>query len=156
MTITTAPLFTRHLKNNVSLSIYDRSQKLAGDRWLISLQCEVEVPVRDEFWLQVGPVEAELGARIRAKTGNTLRYLVDQQRTFVAEADRPAVVAGLLQGIEANALRYFETPSFPAGLFVKRFAEFKEACLAEDRDRAADQTADDDDGPADFSHCFTD
>lgn len=156
MTIPTTPLLTQHLKNNVTLSVYDRSQKLAGDRWLVSLQCEVEVPVLDEFWLQVGPVEAELGARIREKTGDTLRYLIDQQRTFVAEADRATVIAGLLEGIEANALRYFETPSFPAGLFVKRFAEFKEECLAEDRERAAGQNPEEDDGPSDFSHCFKD
>lgn len=156
MTITTAPLRTRHLKNGVTLSVYDRSQKLAGDRWLVSLHCEVEVPVRDEFWLEVGPVEAELGGRIREKAGDTLRYLVEQQRTFVAEADRSTLVADLLKSIEANAIRYFEAQRFPAGLFNKRFAEFKEQCLAEDRDRETLQPMAEDDGPADFSSCFSD
>jgi len=152
-----APQLSRHLPNGVSLAVYDRSKKLAGDRWLVRLQCEVEVQVGDEFWLQAGPMEAGLGARIREKIGNILRYHVDQQRTFVAEADRPTVVAGLLHGIEASTLPCCDAPRFPAGLFARRFAECKAQCLAEDRDRAADlAAAAEDDGPADFSHCFTD
>ncbi len=154
-TSSSPPLFNRHLKNGATLAAYDQSQRLAGDRWLVSLRCEVEVRVQDEFWLQVGPVEADLGARIRAKIGNTLRHLVEQQRTFVAEADKPKVMASLLEGLETSALQYFETPDFPARLFAKRFAEFKEQCLADDRNLPAEQTTEED-GPTDFSHCFAD
>lgn len=155
MSTPSAPLLVRPLKNGGTLTVYDTSQQLAGDRWLVNLRCDVEMPVRDEFWRQTGPVEADLGTRIREKIGPSLRYLVEQQRTFVAAADMPTVVAALLQGIEANALHYFEAPSFPARLFVRQFAQCKEQCLAEDRDRAAQQTTAEDEGPADFSHCFS-
>jgi hypothetical protein len=156
--VTSLPSFpmTRQLKNGVTLSIHDQSRRLASDRWLAILRCEAALPVQEEFWQGVGPLETEMIASIRQKTGPTLCHVAEQKRHFVDEADLPEVIAELLERIESTMAPYFAGPTFPEKLFARHVALCRDMLLAEGQKRSLAMADKEDDDPVDFSHCFKD
>jgi len=141
------------LANGAEVVCLDLSKKLAGDRWLVKMRCVLRVPL-------TGWMEAELagggprGEFLRRELAGGLEFEQLYERNFVDEKERRRVMAGFLERVEANAAGYLGAEAFVRKLFFRRVDALGERWR---RLAAAPPPAavDEDDGPADFSACFT-
>ena len=145
----------QRLPNGIVLSIYDHSQPVAGDRWLIKIECEAVLPVREEFFEEIQEEDAEMLGAIRQKFGETLVFSVVKERNFIAGDEADGAREELVGQVHDNMADYLKKPPFPKKLFARRYAEYKKICLLAQHVKQTEELADDD-GPADFSACFKD
>ncbi len=145
----------QRLQNNIILSIYDHSHRVAGDRWLIKIECEAVLPVFDGYFAEVEDEDAELLGTIRKELREALVFSVMKERNFIAEAEAIDARDELVDQVYENMAEYLKRPAFPKKLFVKRFEEVRNSCLLAQRVKYKDEP-EDDDSPADFSACFKD
>lgn len=147
----------RRLENNMTLTVYDQSKIMAGDRWLIKVICEAEIPVGEEFFARVSEADGELQAEVCEAMAGSVKFSVAKEKTFVAEAERVALIELMVTEIMTNMVGYLNRPEFPEKLFFKRYDEFREKCATARHYRGLeneDRDGDGDEGPADFSSCF--
>lgn len=149
----------RSLENTMTLTVYDQSKKMAGDRWLIKIICEAELPVDEGFFSRVPEEDIALQAEVREAMAGSVRFSVTKERTFVAESERIALVERMVTEIMDNMAGYLNRSEFPEKLFVSKYRELRESCATARHYRNlpdADRAGNDDEGPADFSACFKD
>ena len=141
--------------NVMAMNFIDHSRKIAGDRWLVELVGEMDIPITQNLWAAVSENDAILLDCIRKKLGGRLRFSISRIRNFVADNEKEAVLNELLSRFEENILPYMDKPDFVQKLFMKNFNEARNKC-ASDRNTApsAAQPAEEDEGPADFSDLF--
>ncbi|OGR01391.1 MAG: hypothetical protein A2505_02155 [Deltaproteobacteria bacterium RIFOXYD12_FULL_55_16] len=148
----------RSLENKMTLTVDDQSKKMVGDRWLVKIICEAELPVEEEFFSRVSEADLDLQAEIREKMAGSVKFLAIKERTFIAESERAALVEGMVTEILTNMVAYLNRPGFPEKLFARKYEEMRKACdMARHyrRLKVEDGEIDDaDDGPLDFSACF--
>ena len=145
----------KKIRDGISITFYDRSREIVGDRWQVELAGEVEIPVSETFWTAVHESDGDLLNCVRKKIGNRLHFSVSRIRNFVDQEDKQPVLDEMVRRFEENIMHYLDSPNFTQKLFVKNFNEAREKCIAE-RNQAAlpDQPEDEDQGPADFSDLF--
>ena len=151
-------LAQRTLENNMTLTVYDQSKRMVGDRWLIQIICEAKLPVDEGFFSRVEEDRA-LRAEVRESMAGSLTFSVTKERTFIAETERAALVERMVTEIMSNMVTYLNRPEFPERLFARKYAELREACATARHYRnlpEAEGEGDADEGPADFSACFKD
>jgi len=148
----------RSLENNMTLTVYDQSKKMVGDRWLIKIICEAELPVDDVFFSRLPEADLALQAEVREKMAGSVKFSATKERTFVAETERTALVERMVADILTNMVAYLNKPGFPEKLFARKYEETRKACdtarhyrRLQDEDRDGDHA---EEGPADFSACF--
>jgi len=147
------------LENNMTLTVSDQSKKMAGDRWLIKIICEAEIPVDEGFFSRVVEEDLDLQAEVREAMAGSIRFSVTKERTFIAETERAALVELMVADILTNMITYMNKPEFPEKLFARKYEEIRLACSTARHYRSLpdkDRDGDDDVGPADFSACFKD
>ncbi|MFH1020570.1 MAG: hypothetical protein V1782_08200 [Pseudomonadota bacterium] len=148
----------RSLENDMTLTVYDQSKKMAGDRWLIKIICEAELPVDDGFFSRVPEADLDLQSEIQEKMAGSVKFSATKERTFIAETERAALVELMVADILTNMVTYLNKPGFPEKLFARKYEEMRKACdtarhyrLLQNEDRDGDDA---DEGPPDFSACF--
>ena len=149
----------RSLENNMTLTVYDQSKKMAGDRWLIKIICEAELPVDEEFFSRISEADIALQAEVREVMAGSVKFSATKERTFVAETERASLVELMVADILTNMVTYMNRPEFPERLFARKYEEIRLACFTARHYRSLsgeDRDGDDDGGPADFSACFKD
>ncbi len=139
----------------MALTFYDCSRPVAADRWHVEIRAELVAPLAEELWQGVAEEDQALLGAVRERMGRAAELHLVRERNFVDGAGREAIVADLMGQLEENLGRYLVDPSFPRRLFVRRYEELREQCLLARR-AAPVNDEEDDDGPADFSHCFRD
>lgn len=143
------------LANGLELAFYDTSRPLAGDRWLVELQCEVIYPLEEEMLARFSEPDPELRAAVLARLDSTLNFTVTRTRHFVDEQLKEELLAELLAGVKEHMLAYFAKPGFPARLFADTCGKLRDECRCEiSRLRADAATPPEDEGPSDFSALF--
>lgn len=149
----------RSLENSMTLTVYDQSKKMVGDRWLIKIVCEAELPVDEGFFSRLPEADLDLQAEVRESMAGSVRFSVVKEKTFVAETERVALVDLMVAEIMTNMVTYLNRPEFPERLFARRYEEVRKACDTARHYRSlrdADPDGDEDEGPMDFSACFKD
>ena len=147
----------RSLENNMTLTVYDQSKRMAGDRWLIRIICEAELPVDEGFFSRVDEADLALQAEVREMMAGSVKFSAVKERTFIAETERAALVERMVADILTNMVTYLNKPGFPEKLFARKYEEMRKGCDTARHYRALqeeDRGGDDDEGPADFSACF--
>ena len=145
------------LENNMTLTVSDQSKKMAGDRWLIKIICEAEIPVDEGFFSRVVEEDLDLQAEVREAMAGSIRFSVTKERTFIAETERAALVELMVTEIMSNMVIYLNRPEFPEKLFARKYEKLREACATARHYRSLqgeDPDGDADEEPADFSACF--
>jgi hypothetical protein len=143
----------------MTVTVYDQSKKMVGDRWLIKIICEAELPVDEEFFARLPEADLALQAEVRQVMGGSVTFSATKERTFVAESERVALVESMVTEIMTNMVAYLNKAEFPERLFARKYGEFREACATARHYRsleAAECDGEADEGPADFSACFKD
>lgn len=147
----------RSLENNMTLTVYDHSKKMAGDRWLVKIVCEAELPVDEEFFSLVPESDLDLQAEVREAMAGSVKFSAIKERTFIAETERGSLVELMVTEVLTNMVTYLNKPGFPAKLFARKYEEIRAACSTARHYRLLqdeDCEGNDDEGPADFSACF--
>jgi len=108
----------------LTLELHDQSRPLAGDRWLVSLQARIEVPLRQEFFAshQNGEHAYEEMASLY---GSHLVFVQEKVRHFVDARDVEKVLAGLVQRVKGNMLAYLGNAKFPSRYLLKEYADLQ-------------------------------
>lgn len=125
----------KQMTNGMTVSLYDRSRGIIGDRWQVELVCEAVIPITEDLRKARPCEDSELSARIREAMGDTLVFSVAKVRNFVSDEERQAVMDELLGQVRENMMGYLDDPNFPRKLFAKRYEETRERCLFEERRR---------------------
>jgi hypothetical protein len=151
----TVRIADKKIGDNISITYFDRSRKITGDRWLVELTGEVEVAVSETFWATVHEPDSDLLECIRKRIGDHIHFSISRNRNFVDEKEKQKIFAELFGRFEENVAQYLDSPDFSHKLFVKHFNEAKEKCQTEGyRTPEPELPEDEDQGPADFSHLF--
>lgn len=149
------PIIDKRIAGNIRICFYDRSRPVAGDRWLVKLDCKAVIPADGEFWDQLKEEDAEILACTQKKIGKNLSFSISRERNFIAEQEKQPVLDELISRIEENIVHYLDNPEFPKKLFAKQYKSAKEKCLLEKYYRQTiDPSPEDDDGEVDFSELF--
>ncbi|MGV1098757.1 hypothetical protein ACUUL3_05030 [Thiovibrio sp. JS02] len=146
----------RRLANGLTVTVYDRSKKIAGDRWLVKILCEAKFPVDDDFFARPAEPDRQLLAEVRARMAGVVTFAVVKERNFIDDAEREPTLNAMVEQVAANMVEYFANPKFPEKLFFRKYEELRQACLIERHYRRGAVVPEDDEGPADFSACFRD
>ncbi len=151
-------LDSKELDNGIHVNFYNLSKKLVGDRWLVKINCEAVCELNDDLFADVQEEDVDLVAGMREKFSGGLIHTITRERTFVDDTVMEETLGHLLDQLSENSLSYLASEIFPKKLFDQKFEEWKqeyavkkEMGLLEDN-----KETDEDDGPADFSACFSD
>lgn len=113
----------------MELVLYDRSRIMAGDRWLVELQCEAHIPIDNSFWELMAGEEPTLASGIRKVLGENLLFATNRKKNFVSAEEREAVLQEMVDQIFSSMLEYLRRPQFPLKLFKKQFHEARQKVL---------------------------
>ncbi len=112
------------LGNGLTLKIFEASRPIAADRWHILLIARVEVPLdRIDFGNKAStcPDREELGRII----GNGVAFEQRQERNFVDQEEKEAVLKSLSTSLTASIAGYLSHPDFAARLALKEYIRRK-------------------------------
>jgi hypothetical protein len=119
-----SPIKSIPLKNGLLLEIRDKSRITAGDRWLVRIEARMEIPLENAP-LSALP-EGERGLEALKKTyGDPLPFQHAQEKHFVDQRDKAAILEGFLENIQKDLLPYLSHPDFPERLILSRCRELK-------------------------------
>lgn len=152
-------LSRRRLANGMDLNYYDMSRKVAGDRWMVELKCEVSIPVLDAYYNRYQNVEPEMLEEIKSVLSESTSFSTSKERFFVPEEDRGKVLEELIEQADSTIFSYLNNPKFPERTCRKRIEETMEKLTTEKAMNSLtnqNSQKEEDEGPADFSFCFKD
>lgn len=117
-------MVSRHpLDNGLTLEFWDLSRHTAGDRWQVTLEARIAVPVRPEF---LPPELQENWQEVADALGAEVYFRHQETRNFVDERQMPELLkemeTRLLQGMK----RYASHPQFGPRFLRRRYDEHLE------------------------------
>jgi len=115
---------TLKLPNGLTLEIRNRSRLLAGDRWLVSLEARVDIPLRMSH-LDSVPEKAHAFSLLEKTLGPTVTYSYTRDRHFVSRDQKEAVFLEVLDTLKRNTLAYLSHPDFARKLTLSKYRELK-------------------------------
>jgi len=111
------------LGNGSELKLYDRSQKIAGDRWRVSLIARMEVPISCLTSAEADRVSASAD-EIKSALGTYAVFEHKSERNFVAEKKKDEIFNGLCDSFLKSSLSYLSHCEFPARFIVKSYKTY--------------------------------
>lgn len=116
-------LLRQTLPNGLILAIYDRSRPMAGDRWQVTLELRLSIPVSRDT---LPPDLVERAQEVREALGPEIFFVQQEVRHFIDNREMPALLAEmqarLLEGLEG----YLGHPDFAGRYLRKKFMEHQE------------------------------
>lgn len=108
------------LENGLRLDIYDRSRRVAGDRWLVYLVGAVDIDLDRHY-----PTDDALPSvdAVKGALGNRVRYSFEKKSHFVDESEKEAVFNTLKNDFLNVGLAYISRPGFAGKLILRRYME---------------------------------
>jgi len=146
----------QNLANGMALTFYDCSRPVAADRWFVKVRAELSMALPERVWQGVAEEDQGLLAAVRECMGEAVVLQLVRERNFIDAAERESVIGELIEQVESNLGSYLADPAFPDRLFSRQYSELRQQCLLSRQVVSPAGDADEDEGPADFSHCFRD
>ena len=119
------PVDTLILPNNLELRIYDRSRKLAGDRWYVKVMMEIPVPLTPEILERLTP-DKDLAAEFVREKGNPFPYRYSKARHFIDEKEKDRAFQELKEDFLRTNWNYVGSSRFAFLAVAKAFKEWEE------------------------------
>lgn len=113
---------TKSLANGLSLEMYDRSRRVAGDRSLVTFTAEIEVDVKPEYF-EDGKPESPTYDDVKALLGDRVRYAYEGVRNFVPESEKQSVMDELKAYFIDSNLAYVSSPQFARRLVLRKYIQ---------------------------------
>jgi hypothetical protein len=114
------PIEKIKLDNGLTLELYDRSRRVAGDRWQVSFVARLEVGLKREYFK--GKLTPHIPLEdIRKAVGDKADYHHEKTRNFIAETEKDKVFRGLKERFLDANLVYLSSPDFPLKLILRQY-----------------------------------
>lgn len=107
------------LSNGLILELLDRSRRIAGDRWVVSFAARVEIDVKPEYLAGDDLSEDQIKG-IQALAGEKACYNYENQKNFVADTEKDAILKEFREGFLDTNLEYLSSPVFPKKLILRK------------------------------------
>ena len=117
-------LETRNLVNGTTLHLYDASRRQAADRWIVTLEARLDIPVDENTFAVERPEGVDLQA-VRKMLGDQVTYVSRKERVFVSDRDKERLLQAFRNEFGQTALAYLSRPAF-AARFIRK--QYREAC----------------------------
>lgn len=112
------------LDNHLKLEIWDLSRAVAGDRWLVSLEIRIDIPLEIAH-LESIPDKEKAFAVLRKAFGEKVTYSYKQEKHFVDEKRKDDVFQSHWERLKDNLLSYLSHPDFAGRLVLSKYLELK-------------------------------
>jgi len=121
------------LKNNLELKIYDCSKKMAGDRWLVKMIAQVDIPVSSvpETLHDLQHDQDSNKDEILKLLGSVITFEQKRERFFIDESKKETVFNELYDHFVKSTINYLSHPDFPKKYVIIKFREKKKTVLLE-------------------------
>jgi hypothetical protein len=114
------PIEKIKLDNGLTLELYDRSRRVAGDRWQVSFVARLQVGLKREYF--EGPLTPHIPLEdIRKAVGDKAYYHHEKTRNFIAEIEKDEVFRGLKERFLDANLVYLSSRDFPRKLILRQY-----------------------------------
>jgi len=111
---------TISLENDLIISFYDCSKKIAGDRWQVNLTARIQI-LTDQ--VQFTRVDKEKRYEIIQAVGEQINYEKKLIRNFVAEKQKEETVTALWKSFLQITRPYFSHRQFAERFILKTYAD---------------------------------
>ncbi len=112
------------LNNSLTLEIWDLSQVLAGDRWLVNVEARMEVP-----FLMAQPESLpdfeDIFVSLKKVYGENIPYRYSQKRHFLDKKEKEEVFQTFLDTLQQDLVPYLSHPDFARKLLLYKYRELK-------------------------------
>ncbi len=112
------------LHNGLELRILDHSRVLAGDRWLVSVEAKIEVPISSSYLDGVKDTEHILSV-LKRGYGEKVCYSYVQEKHFVDQKEKDSVFQQFIENIKKNLLNYLSHPKLGQKILLAKYRELK-------------------------------
>jgi hypothetical protein len=113
---------TIELGNGLVLELHDRSRKLVGDRWQVTLVAAIEIPVElsgvECFGSDMGQKEDPVEL-----LGKKVVFEKTMSRHFCHPKDKATILNNMIESFLANTLHYLSLPEFPKRFVTKKYLD---------------------------------
>ncbi|HUV51367.1 MAG TPA: hypothetical protein VMW78_10170 [Anaerolineae bacterium] len=113
---------TIDLENGLELKLFDRSRKLAGDSWLVSLIARIEIPTNDPLLKEDGSSSLNFDEAIKV-LGEKLIFERKRERIYINEKKKDEVLKEIQDSFLSTSLSYLSRSDFPRKYILKKFNE---------------------------------
>ncbi|MCL4501007.1 MAG: hypothetical protein M1438_04015 [Deltaproteobacteria bacterium] len=122
--MTTEKLLSRHpLNNGLTLEFWDLSRPMIGDRWIITLELRINIPINAA---NLPPDLLDQQADVVKALGPEITFSQRDERNFIDTREFEATLKEMEARFLALAPTYFGHPDFAGRLIRKRYAKFRE------------------------------
>ncbi len=113
---------TIDLENHLTLTIYDESIEMIGDRWMVNLVARINVPL-DEALIQKSEYFSANKTKIKKALGKEVVFEHKSNRIFVDENDKESIFQEMYDNFIDNTLPYLSRSNFPERFLIKKIRE---------------------------------
>ncbi len=113
-------LTTIHLENDLSISFYDESKKIAADRWQVVLTARIQINTDQIQFTQMDP---EKRSKIIQLVGKQIYYEKKLIRNFIDEKQKEETVTALYESFLQIARPYLSHALFAERFVFKTYAD---------------------------------
>jgi hypothetical protein len=113
-------IITISLENDLFISFYDGSKKIAGDRWQVNLTARIQI-LTDQ--VQFTRVDSEKKSEIIKEVGEQINYEKKLIRNFIADNQKEETVTALWKSFLQNNRPYFSHRQFAERFMLKTYAD---------------------------------
>ncbi len=122
--MTTEKLLSRHpLNNGLTLEFWDLSRPMIGDRWIITLELRITIPINAA---NLPPDLLSQEADIVRALGAEIAFSQRDERNFIDAKEFDASLEEMQARLLALAPSYYGHPGFGGRLIRKRYAEYQQ------------------------------
>lgn len=111
----------KKLKNGLKLVISSRYKHIAGDRCQVTLEAEIDIEVKEEYFRDKAPTGMDFSG-VRSLIGDRTSYNYSKTRNFIDEAEKEKIFEELKQQFLENSLDYISSDPFPVKLIKRKYA----------------------------------
>jgi len=111
---------TIDLENGLKLKLFDRSRKLAGDRWLVSFIARIEIPINDSLLKGDGSSLLNFDEAVKA-LGEKLLFEQKRERVYIDEKEKDEVMKKIQDSFLSTSISYLSRSDFPEKYILKKF-----------------------------------
>jgi len=112
------------LSNSLYLELWDGSRILAGDRWLVSVEARIEVPINGKYLSNIQDADKIISV-LKRQYGDKVTYSYTQEKHFVDEKERDNVFKEFITNIKRNIIHYLSHPNFATKILTARYRDLK-------------------------------
>lgn len=108
------------LDNGLTMQLFERSKKVAGDRYFVSLVARMTIPVESQWFGQSDKTEQQ-AKNIASTLGRSVVFEKKMDRNFVDEEEKERMALDFCNSIEFHTAKYYGHRDFPKKFILQQY-----------------------------------